>query len=134
MDYDEHRKLSGMMVEMLNRLFYDADIRMLERLDNADDFCLSIPHFLNRHFQEAFQNYSMISGAVIVFRGITIVPAQELEITLFHKDYPLYKEEWMIRKIPLANPWKSVREWYTEYVIALHEAFSYFEKDNSELN
>lgn len=136
MDYNDRHKLSEMMVEMLNILFYDAAPNMCQHLENPENFYLSIPSFLNRHFEEAFQNHTFISGAITAFRGVKIIPAMELEITLFHKDYVLYKEDWMIRKIPLATPRKMQRDWFTEYVIALHEAFSYFEneKDSPELN
>lgn len=125
------------IVELLNVLFRESDSRMLEALERPEDFRLSIPNFLHRHIQEAFQYYYCTPFQPAVnwyLMGVEIIPSSDLAITLYHKDYPLYNEDWMIRKVPLANPRRLKGEWYTEYVIALHEAFSYFNNDNVESN
>lgn len=64
---------------------------------------ISAPFFL----VEAYQNY--LSKKMEVdpsnldhrFMGIKMIPSTDHAITLFHKDYVVYKEDWMIRKMPL---------------------------------
>jgi hypothetical protein len=43
------------------------------------------------------------TGKPFMYRGLKIVESYEMEVALWHKDYPLYKREGMIRKISL-NP------------------------------
>lgn len=64
---------------------------------------ISAPFFL----VEAYQNYLSKkteddqSNSDHRFMGIKMIPATDDAITLFHKDYVVYKEDWMIRKMPL---------------------------------
>lgn len=130
-------ELNNSICELFHRLFTDADHRLMNALERPEDFRLSIPSFLITHVQHAFMmHYHIVIGPSVKWylRGVEIIPSMDLAITLYHKDYVLYKEEWMIRKVPLASPRKFQNEWYTEYVVALHESFSYFKDDNVESN
>jgi len=66
-------------------------------------FIFSAPFFL----VEAYQNYLSKKTEVDPsnldhrFMGIKMIPSTDHAITLFHKDYVVYKEDWMIRKMPL---------------------------------
>lgn len=137
--YNGQMEFSKNICELMNRLFDEADNRMLESLCRPEDFKLSIPEFLHRHVQQAFSMYyqmNMAAPAVTWYlRGVEIIPSEDLAITLFHKDYPLYGYDWMVRKIPLSNPKKQMQDWYTEYVFTLTEGISYFiKKENPDLN
>lgn len=70
---------------------------------HKEDIYISAPFFL----VEAYQNYlskkieNHKTNSDYGFMGIKIIPSSDYAITLFHKDYLVYKEDWMIRKIPL---------------------------------
>lgn len=135
--FTEKEDLNRKIVELFEVLFNESDSNMMEALARPEDFKLSIPSFLQRHVQEAFSFYycTPFPPAVTWYlRGVEMIPSVDLAITLYHKDYVLYKSDWMIRKVPLASPRKFEKEWYTEYVVALQEAFSYFKNDNVESN
>jgi hypothetical protein len=67
------------------------------------DIYISAPFFL----VEAYQKYlskKMKKREPLSddrFMGIKIIPSPDYAITLFHKDYVVYKHDWMIRKMPL---------------------------------
>jgi hypothetical protein len=64
---------------------------------------ISAPFFLI----EAYQNYLSKkteddqSNLDHRFMGLKMIPSTDYAITLFHKDFVVYKEDWMIRKMPL---------------------------------
>lgn len=70
---------------------------------HSEDIYISAPFFL----VEAYQNYlSRKKGKPEAdsdyrFMGIKMIPSSDYAITLFHKNYIIYKEDWMIRKIAL---------------------------------
>ncbi len=70
---------------------------------HSEDIYISAPFFL----VEAYQNYlSRKNGKPEAdsdyrFMGIKMIPSSDYAITLFHKNYIIYKEDWMIRKIAL---------------------------------
>ena len=70
---------------------------------NKEDIYISAPFFL----VEAYENYlskkmeNRKPDSNYRFRGIKMIPSTDNAITLFHKDYVVYKENWMIRKMPL---------------------------------
>ena len=70
---------------------------------HRDDIYISAPFFL----VEAYQNYlsknmeNSKSNSDPRFMGIKMIPSCDYAITLFHKDYVIYKQDWMIRKMPL---------------------------------
>ena len=70
---------------------------------HSGDIYISAPFFL----VEAYQNYlSRKNGKPEAdsdyrFMGIKMIPSSDYAITLFHKNYIIYKEDWMIRKIAL---------------------------------
>ena len=68
---------------------------------HKEDIYISAPFFLI----EAYQNYLSKKMENFEpdhrFMGIKLIPSSDYAITLFHKDYVIYKEDWMIRKMPL---------------------------------
>jgi hypothetical protein len=70
---------------------------------HKEDIYISAPFFL----VEAYQNYlskkmeNVEANSDHRFIGIKMIPSSDYAITLFHKDYVVYKENWMIRKMPL---------------------------------
>src|SRR4051812_13498004 len=87
------------LIDLLNILLDEADDKMLLFLSSRkqDEIRLTMPDFLIKKLPEAFAHkYKMMQpgdvGKLFVFRGISIEPSSDMTITLFHKDYPLYKE------------------------------------------
>lgn len=70
---------------------------------HSGDIYISAPFFL----VEAYQNYLLRKNGKpeadsdYRFMGIKMIPSSDYAITLFHKNYIIYKEDWMIRKIAL---------------------------------
>lgn len=70
---------------------------------HSEDIYISAPFFL----VEAYQNYLLRKNGKpeadsdYRFMGIKMIPSSDYAITLFHKNYIIYKEDWMIRKIAL---------------------------------
>ena len=70
---------------------------------HKENVYISAPFFL----VEAYQNYlskqkkNPAGNSDHRFMGIKMIPSSDYAITLFHKDYVVYKENWMIRKMPL---------------------------------
>jgi hypothetical protein len=70
---------------------------------HKEDIYISAPFFL----VEAYQNYLSKNmenpkpNSDHRFMGIKMIPSSDYAITLFHKEYIVYKQDWMIRKMPL---------------------------------
>ena len=64
---------------------------------------ISAPYFLI----EGYQNYlsrktgNPEPGSDCTFMGIRMIPSSDYAVTLFHTDYVVHKQNWMIRKLPL---------------------------------
>jgi hypothetical protein len=102
------------LMGLVEKIIVGADTRMLEVIKNGDcnDIYFSAPDVILRLLESAMilqseMNYDTF--AIEKFKlldPINIIPSADWSITLFHKDYPLYKHDWMIRKITLDVPFK----------------------------
>lgn len=73
----------------------------MERNDK-DEVNISAPYLLVKRMQETMiRSYYFKPGDNCTFMGIKIIPSSDYALTLFHVDYPIFKEDWMIHKIPL---------------------------------
>lgn len=115
------------LIELFNRLLEEADDKMLWLITGKEvkDIYLSAPDIIITHLTDALTlryNLKLTNQDVsnhLIFRGLTVYPSSDWAITLYHKNYTLYKEDWMIRKIPLYTPQAIKKEWYTEYIVSL---------------
>lgn len=129
------------LIDLLEELIYVSSNEMFVRLnsDNRNDLILQMPQFLIDRLPEAVQSkygffaHTDQSGVIKTFSGITINPSPDLAITLFHKDYPLLKRDWMIVKISLAPAQIIKGKWYEKHLINL-QASHYFKADQSSIN
>lgn len=96
--------------EALEGLFHTLIDEAPERLQwladrsNSDknEVNISAPLFLVKRFQEAMiRKYCVKPVDNFIFMGIKIIPSSDYALTLFHVDYPIFKEDWMIHKIAL---------------------------------
>lgn len=119
----------GSLIELFKRLIDEADGNLLPLLKSyeVNNVMISAPSTIIELFKEALAHeYNLgftpgFEGKYFVFKGITIYPSCDWAITLYHRDYVLYKHSWMIRKIPLGAPSKEQKEWYTKYIIDLKD-------------
>lgn len=131
------------LIEMLHRLIDESDPRMQMTLStsHSGDVYLSMPSFLERYLHDALSYKYMTNsfqraelGKLFVFRGVTIIPSIDLSFTLFHKDYILFNEDWMIRKIPLQPIHTQKEQWFTKYVMTLKQLPVFDNTKDSGLN
>lgn len=64
---------------------------------------------------------------------INIFPSVDWAITLYHKDYSLNRDSWMIRKIPITSPQKIINSTQSKDIIYLNELIS-SSRERIELN
>lgn len=76
---------------------------------SRNDIRISAPQFLIDAAIKYPKPLSSIKSkqGITKFMGIKMIPSSDYALTLFHKDYTLYKEDWMIRKLPLLPEMKS---------------------------
>ena len=92
--------------EALEGLFHTLIDEAPERLQSMmlgrdkDNIHISAPLFLVRRFMEALMRRTGLRSDFI-FMGIKIIPSSDYALTLFHVDYPIFKDDWMIHKISL---------------------------------
>jgi len=92
--------------EALENLFHmlieDAPIPLQEYMYGTEKAKVNIsaPMFLVTRMLEAMTIKYKFKPDYI-FEGIKIIPSSDYALTLFHEDYPIYKEDWMIHKISL---------------------------------
>jgi hypothetical protein len=139
---NDQRDAFESLLTMFERLIDEADDELLMLLNSSrtEEIYITAPSLILKYFQGAivwkfgfgeWQRGQL--GKLFVFRGITMYPSSDWAITLYHKDYTLYKMDWMIRKISLDHPRKVKGEWYTEYVVKLVDLFQ-IKSEDSELN
>lgn len=130
------------VLDLFNILLDEMPAEMMLQCNGSgsEKFVISAPDFLLNKFLHALQRkfaYQSFQpgemGALLTYRGINMVPSPDLAITIFHKDYPLFREDWMIYKIPLTPPVHDDKGRYkrTTFHIARHFGF---EDRNYKLN
>lgn len=101
-----------LICNLLDELIHDAQGRMYEMINfKPQDIRISAPEFFIELFQQALATKYMFrepsgaeKGRDYVYRGITFIPCYQMEVAVWHIHYPLYQEDWMLRKISLLNP------------------------------
>jgi hypothetical protein len=102
------------LISLVKKLIVGADSRMLETIinGNCNDICFSAPDVILKLLESATLLQSEMDYDNFAFEEIrlldrvNIIPSVDWSITLFHKDYPLYRHDWMIRKIALDIPFR----------------------------
>lgn len=90
------------LVDLINTLIDDAPERLAFCISRGNpDIYISIPSFLIKRLQEAMVRKYNYPRTDHIFMGIKIVPSSDYALTLFHEDYVIFKEDWMIHKISL---------------------------------
>ncbi|HEY0056289.1 MAG TPA: hypothetical protein VGB63_13110 [Pedobacter sp.] len=117
-------EVRGLVVEMIEDLIFNAHPKLLHECSREDNVIISAPQLIiDMFFQGLRQKYQISSledyTKSLVYEGIKFVPSYEMSVVLFHKYYPIYKEDWMIEKILLFDPEKETKEIYSKYVIQL---------------
>lgn len=130
------------IIDLLYGIINYSTNEMMMRLSGLgrDELVLQMPQFLIDRIPEAVQSkYGYFSpqygsiNSVAIFEGITINPSPDLAITLFHKNYPLLNQDWMIVKISLQPMQRRTGSWYDQYLISLQET-PYFKGQTNPTN
>lgn len=91
--------------KLFQHLINEAPEELYECLRNAYErqkIYISAPGLLISKLHECLiRKYNLQGEREHKFRGIEILPSSDYALTLFHEDYPIFKEDWMIHKIPL---------------------------------
>ena len=117
------------ITDLFDNLIHDSQGEMYEYCNFCpEDIRVSAPEFLIELFKKALTHKYMMantppSGKDFIYRGLTFVPCYEMAVSVWHKDYPLYKKDWMLRKIPLDSPYKTSNGLYNELIINLRAGF-----------
>lgn len=121
------------LIKLFDELIHEAEREMYYKINfDSKDIRISAPKFIiNLFFEALSKQYNGSAyytngrlGKDFIYRGITFLPHFEMEIVVWHIDYPLFKEDWMIRKIPLNPTYKipkhlSHNSRCTEYIIKI---------------
>jgi hypothetical protein len=129
------------LIDIFDQLIHEAQGDMYEYINfKQDKIVVSAPQFIIDEFKKAlsmvhFSKDPRSIGKDFVYRGLKFQPCYEMEISVWHIDYPLYKKDWMLRKMPLSTPFITQHEPFRKYVIELKPLLEYFNiPDNSRLN
>ena len=115
--------------DLSNRLFDGADKKLLDLIidDSGKDVYLTVPDTIITLFERAFYvcevfNFSrkQMDGLRWLNR-VNIFPSVDWAITLYYKDYPLTKDNWMIRKISITSTFKIKDGNCSKEIIELNE-------------
>lgn len=130
------------LVDLFDQLIHDAQGQMYEHINfNPSDLRISAPEFIIEAFQnEMSRLYNLGTprsvGDDFLYRGLKFIPSYALEVAVWHVNYPLYQEEWMLRKISLDRPLTINHGHYQEYILKLVPLFKYYRLnlDTKEMN
>lgn len=110
---------------LFSNFIRDMKLEMLEYMEfRPEDIRLSAPEFLIRLLKEYCQKEYLLlpeerHGDHFILYGIETQPNYDMSIVIFHKEYPLYKKSWMIKKLSLDPPVSVKKERWTETIINL---------------
>lgn len=120
------------IIDLFDQLIHDAQGEMWQHLNfNPKDLRISAPEFIIDAFRDALGRHYAIgdqasAGKDFIYRGLQFIPCHALEIAVWHRDYPLYRHEWMLRKIPLDAPQTIDHGAYKEHMIKMLPLFRYY--------
>lgn len=124
------------LLELFDQLIYDALGEMHKSgFDNNNDLTISAPQFIIDSFMRGVREENNFisdpSVREIMYMGIKFQPTYELEIAIWHKDYPLYREDWMIKKISL-EPYRTIHQHpnYQKHMIKIAPILEMYIKKN----
>ncbi len=126
------------LIRLVQKVIDASDPRIVELLKNgvSRDIYFSAPDVVLRLLESAaalaheINDQSFDLEKFRLLDHTNIIPSFDWSITLFHKDYPLYRYDWMIRKIALDVPAKINED---KIVVYVNEVLNdYFE--NAALN
>lgn len=83
--------------------------KLYECMHKPGEVFIHAPEFFIELFEQALLRRYLFpqkaeSGIYNHFRGIPILPTYEHALIIFHKSYPIYQQDWMIRKMSLETP------------------------------
>lgn len=118
------------VISLFNRFMDEVDEKMKRDMRWRGDVILQAPQFIidilfkaARATNTIYPTENSNSPGISSWRGIKIQPTYEMAIVLFHKDYPLYREDWMLKKIALEPPQTLQKEWYSVTVVKMKEFY-----------
>ncbi len=116
------------VVNLFNRFVNDLDENMYYSMQKKGEVVLQAPQFiidiLNQSLQATYRtNPTENTTGHLVFQGLELQPTYEMAIILFHKQYPIYRNDWMLKKICLEPAQTIKKEWYSETFIKMKEFF-----------
>lgn len=118
------------VIGLFNRFIYEIDEKMYHSRNRRDDLILQAPQFIIDILLQAVRATNSIKptcdpnqSSLSIWQGIKIQPTYEMAIILFHKKYPLYREDWMLKKIALEPPQTLQKEWYSVTVVKMKEFY-----------
>ena len=124
------------LLAFIDNIIFDALGEMYKNgLNNQNDLTISAPQFLIDSFMRGVreENNFISDPAVreIMYMGIKFQPCYELEIAIWHKDYPLYREAWMLKKISL-EPSRTIHQHpnYQKHMINIGPILDIYIKKN----
>lgn len=129
------------LIELFQRFIQESLYSMYEHNSHEKDINVSAPQFLIDMFCDGLLlKYGVLgmgnngrTGNHFIYMGIEFIPCYELEISVWHKDYPQYREVWMLRKLPLNKPYLVQKQPYEKYLLSLKSFLNSPESDGSEL-
>lgn len=127
-DKDLQEQVVALFIRIVHEVEYklhraDAPNRVKEKM------VIQAPEFLLRIFFEGLKQYNPVvlhyykAGESFKYRGLLVRPGYEMAIVIFHEDYPIYQNSWMLTKIPLHPAQTIERKEYTETIIKISEVF-----------
>ncbi|SDK34069.1 hypothetical protein SAMN05421823_102500 [Catalinimonas alkaloidigena] len=130
------------IIDLFEEVYNSQDPRLFEAMNSEDDVrgpkvYLTAPHFMLELFWQALafvgRHHHIPPGQIPTWRGLQVSPNPDLKISIFHRDYPLYKEDWMICEVSLVTLQrrgedeclKETRseEYYQQYLGSLRQYF-----------
>lgn len=126
MKYSIERDFGEEVTNLFYRFINDLDEKMYYAMQKEGDVYLQAPQFL---IDILFYSFRITfnrapeknTSGFYFFQGMEIHPTYEMAIILFHKDYPIYREKWMLKKISLEPTQTISEQWYSKTIFKLKE-------------
>lgn len=128
--------------KLFEELIHETRHNMYEYIDaRPEDIRVAAPQFMIDLFERAIvYKYSQLYhhsdpvDGLVKYQGLTFIPTYQMEIAIFHKDYPLYKNEWMLTKLSLLPAQTVPHGRYSEIIINLQPLINRKGEGKTNLN